>query len=220
MRSIKTFENFSNITYLWNDASFWLEELHPEEICFLSIYSKKIEDTKYRKNNEMPLFKVDIDAPDEVSLESDYDDDDASASFEMFYTIPSKKGNATLSFEVSASGYFTPIRTYGYYDPPEGGDLVLNDIEIDSIYYLDFEENFDIDFSSKSYTFKSEFINEKMLLDLMVYVAEERIPHEESRVKTNLPPIPQGLFDKCENIRKKNPSIMKGYDIISRFNTK
>ncbi len=215
MRSIKTFENFSSSHYLWNDASFWLEELHPEEICFLSMYSKKIEDTKYRKNNEIPLFKVDLDAPDEVSM--DEDDDDASASFEMIYIIPSKNGDATLSFEVSASGYFTPVRTYGYYDPPEGGDLILDDIDIDSVYYLDFEENFETDFSPGSYTFKSEFIDKKMLTDLMIYVAEERIPSEESRVKTNLPSIPQGLLDKCENIRKKNPSVMKGYDIISRF---
>ncbi len=215
MRSIKTFENFSSSHYLWNDASFWLEELHPEEICFLSMYSKKIEDTKYRKNNEIPLFKVDLDAPDEVSMEED--DDDASASFEMIYIIPSKNGDATLSFEVSASGYFTPVRTYGYYDPPEGGDLILDDIDIDSVYYLDFEENFETDFSPGSYTFKSEFIDKKMLTDLMIYVAEERIPSEESRVKTNLPSIPQGLLDKCENIRKKNPSVMKGYDIISRF---
>ncbi len=217
MRSIKTFENFSSSHYLWNDASFWLEELHPEEICFLSMYSKKIEDTKYRKNNEIPLFKVDLDAPDEVSMEED--DDDASASFEMIYIIPSKNGDATLSFEVSASGYFTPVRTYGYYDPPEGGDLILDDIDIDSVYYLDFEENFETDFSPGSYTFKSEFIDKKMLTDLMIYVAEERIPSEESRVKTNLPSIPQGLLDKCENIRKKNPSVMKGYDIISRFKT-
>jgi hypothetical protein len=218
MRSIKTFENFSSTHYLWNDASFWLDELHPEEICFLSMYSKKIDDTKYKKNNEIPLFKVDLDAPEEVSI--DDDDDDASASFEMIYIIPSKNGDATLSFEVSASGYFTPVRTYGYYDPPEGGDLILDNIDIDSVYYLDFEENFEIDFSAGSYTFKSEFIDRKMLNDLMIYVAEERIPSEESRVKTNLPPIPQGLLDKCENIRKKNPSIMKGYDIISRFNTK
>ena len=48
MRAIKTFENFSPDNYLWNDASFWIEELYPEEICFLSIYSKYIDDLNFK----------------------------------------------------------------------------------------------------------------------------------------------------------------------------
>jgi hypothetical protein len=218
MRAIKTFENFSPDNYLWNDASFWIEELYPEEICFLSIYSKYIDDLKTKKNNESPLFKVKLESPDEVDLEED--GDEASTGFEMFYSIPAKKGEATLSFEVTASGYFTPVRSYGYYEPEEGGDPILDDINIESVYYLDSEENLEIDFYSTSYNFSSEFITEKMLTDIMVFVAEDRMVYDESRVQADLPSIPQGLLDKCEKIRKKNPSISKGYDIINRFNLK
>jgi hypothetical protein len=221
MKTIKTFENFSSMNYLWNDASFWIEELYPEEICFLSIYSKYIEDLRNKKNNEIPLFKVKLDCPNEVDLESgDYNEEKASTDFEMYYSIPSKKGVATLSFEVSASGYFTPVRTYGYYDPPEGGDPILDDINIESAYYLDSEHDLDADFSANTYNFKSEFITKKMLMDIMVFVAEDRIVYDQSKVDVKIPSLPHGLINKCEEIRGKNPSVTKGYDIISRFNIK
>ena len=218
MKTIKTFENFSGINYLWNDSSFWIEELYPEEICFLSIYSKYIEDLRNKKNNEIPLFKVKLDCPNEVDLEAgDYSGEEASTNFEMYYNIPSKKGEATLSFEVLASGYFTPVRTYGYYDPPEGGEPILEDIEIESIYYLDSDEDLDIDFSANTYNFKSEFITKKMLIDIMVFVAEDHIVYEESKVNSQMPSVPPGLLNKCEEIRKKYPNITKGYNIIDRF---
>ena len=184
MRAIKTFENFSPDNYLWNDASFWIEELYPEEICFLSIYSKYIDDLKTKKNNESPLFKVKLESPDEVDLEED--GDEASTGFEMFYSIPAKKGEATLSFEVTASGYFTPVRSYGYYEPEEGGDPILDDINIESVYYLDSEENLEIDFYSTSYNFSSEFITEKMLTDIMVFVAEDRMVYDESNNESTI----------------------------------
>ena len=46
MNHIVLFENFSNPKYLWPDAKFWIEDLYPEEICFLAIYNDLIQSTK------------------------------------------------------------------------------------------------------------------------------------------------------------------------------
>lgn len=213
MKHLKIFEAFAtNQQYLWPEAYHWLEELYPEEICFLAICSKYDEDTRSKNK---PLFKVDLESPIEVQLEGD--EDDASAYFEMYYNIPSKNGNCTLSFEVSANGGFTPVRTYGYYDPPEGGEPILNDVDIDSIIYLNSDESEEIIFSDNTYTFKSEFITKNDLINCMSVSAEGLIVYEESNVNTKVPVVPEGLLKKCEDIRKKYPDMIKGHEIMGRF---
>ena len=37
MNHLVLFENFSDHKYVWPDAGFWLEKLHPEELCFLAV---------------------------------------------------------------------------------------------------------------------------------------------------------------------------------------
>ena len=62
MKRIKLFENFDNEgKYLWREAALWIEDLCPEEICFLALYVSIVEYNKklpYNRSNEDPLFPI------------------------------------------------------------------------------------------------------------------------------------------------------------------
>jgi len=219
---IKLFENFSNSSsvYLWPEAAAWIEDLYPEEICFLAVYNGIIEynnKRSYSKNKSTVLFPMELDGYNSYDLESDDYDDDGECSFELFYEIPSRdQNNCTLSFEISGRGHFTSVRRGGYMEPDEGGEPVLDDVDAESIYYLDSEENLEIDFSSGSYTFKSDIISKKELMDVIIYAGYERIEAEDN-TKISKPEIPQKLIEKCEEIRKNYPDIVKGGSLLNRF---
>ena len=220
MRRIKIFEDFSSGSiYVWPEAAAWIEDLYPEEICFLAVYNGIIEYNNripYSSKKNTPLFPMELEGYKSYDLDSD-GDDDGECSFELFYEIHSRdENNCTLSFEIKGTGHFNSIRSGGYMEPDEGGEAVLDDVNAESIYYLDSEENLEIDFSDNSYTFKSDIISKKDLINMIIYAGYERIEAEDN-TNINKPEMPQKLIEKCEEIRKNYPDFVKGGGLLDRF---
>ncbi len=221
MKRIKLFENFDNEwKYLWREAALWIEELHPEEICFLALYVSIVEYNKnlfYNRSTEDLLFPIKTDYKS-YELEPDtYNDEDGISNFELYYEIPSKnKENCTFSIDVTCSGYFTEIRRGGYMEPDEGGEPILDSVEFNSAYYLDSKEETEIDFSDNSYTFKSDILTKKDLTNIIEYAAAQRIEADDN-TDAQKPFVPQRLMEKCQEIRKNHPDSVKGGNLLNRF---
>lgn len=212
MRSIKTFESFS-MNDLWPDATFWIEELYPEEICFLSMYSD-IYNSEWRK--ETPFFRLES-TPGGIELE---DDGEGGGKVDFFITleIPTKDGDdCILEIEAKAFGRFNPYEPATYYEPAEGGESILEEVEVVGAYYTNPSGDIDINFLDKSYKFQSDIINYDLLISLMDFLAYFKISTNEEEIDINEPKIPKELIEKCENIRKKYPEIRAGYELLKRF---
>jgi hypothetical protein len=203
VKRIKLFENFDN-AYKWPEAKFWIDKLEPEEICFLGLYSL---DSKKEK-----LFQSEYEGPDDAES-----DENGSGSLEMFFQFPIAKGQgySTLSCEISFSGDFTTFYPGDYYTPPEGGDYILENIETESAYYLDESEDEEYDLLEMEYG--SEFIKKPDLINMIEYFALNNISYGEDETDVKKPEIPQGLLEKCENIRNQNPDMLKGHGLLNRF---
>ena len=221
MKRIKLFENFDNEgKYLWREAALWIEELCPEEICFLALYVSIVEYNKklpYNRSNEDPLFPIKTDYKS-YELEPDsYNDEKGVSNFELYYEIPSKnKEYCTFSIDVTGKGHFTQIRRGGYMEPDEGGEPILDSVEFNSAYYLDSKEEMEINFSDNSYTFKSDILTKKDLTNIIEYAAAQRIEADDN-TDTHKPFIPQRLMEKCQEIRKNHPDSVKGGNLLNRF---
>jgi hypothetical protein len=215
MRSIKTFESFSQGEYLWPEAKFWIEELYPEEVCFLSMYSD-IYSSKWRK--EKPFFRLES-TPGGNELE-DENDGTGEGKIEFFITleIPTKDGEyCFLEIEAKAFGRFTPYVAGTFYDPPEGGESILEGVEVKGAYYNNPSGDIDINFLDKTYKFQSDIINYDLLISLMEFLAYFKVSASEEDMDIEEPKIPEELIKKCENIREKIPELAKGSRLISRI---
>jgi|694.fasta_scaffold00022_84 hypothetical protein len=215
MNRIVLFENFSNPKYLWPDAKFWIEDLYPEEICFLAIYNDLIQSTKYSKEI-IPLFEMEMDDSTH-SLEPDYyDEDRGKANFEIFYQIPTKKEKCNIYAEVEAKGGYGPYTPARYMEPAEGGEPILYSIDIESFSYINSDDTFEAIFTDSSYVFKSETIDKKKLMSAIEYLAAMKVEADDE-TRSVKPEIPEELMKKCESIRKSMPDVVSGSSIISRF---
>jgi hypothetical protein len=203
VKYLKLFESFAN-SYKWPEAKFWLDKLEPEEICFLGLYSLD--------SNKEKLFEAKYEGPDyEESDEKGY------GSLEMFFEFPIAKGQgySTLSCEIRFRGDFTPYDSGDYYTPPEGGEYILKNIEIESAYYLDESEDKESELLETEY--KSDFIKKADLVNIIEYFALNHISYGEDETDVKKPEIPPGLLEKCENIRNQNPDMLKGHGLLNRF---
>ena len=209
MKNIKLFENF-DAKYLWPEAKFWIDKLEPEELCFLGVYSYMLE-----KDKKQPLFETEYDGTNEAVIYVD-----GHGSLEMSFTFPVAKAESSpsLTCELTFSGDYLPYDPGDYMNPPEGGEYVLNNIDIESFYYLDKDEVNEYELDNMQY--KSEFITKSDVINLLKYIASYFIEHDEDSTDSKPPVIPLGLKDKCENLRKEMPNVTKGYGMISRFTGK
>ena len=209
MKNIKLFENFDS-RYLWPEAKFWIDKLEPEELFFLGVYSYMLE-----KDKKQPLFETEYDGTNEAEP-----DEDGDGGLEMSFTFPVAKAeySPSLTCELTFSGDYLPYDPGDYNNAPEGGEYVLNNIDIESFYYLDKDEVNDYELDNMEY--KSEFVTKLDVVNLLKYIATYFINHEEDSTDSKPPVIPQGLKDKCENLRKEIPNVTKGYGMISRFTGK
>lgn len=209
MKNIKLFENF-DAKYLWPEAKFWIDKLEPEELCFLGVYSYMLE-----KDKKQPLFETEYDGTNEASIYVD-----GHGSLEMSFTFPVAKAESSpsLTCELTFSGDYLPYDPGDYMNAPEGGEYVLNNIDVESFYYLDKDEVNEYELDNMQY--KSEFITKLDVINLLKYIASYFIEHDEDSTDSKPPVIPQGLKDKCENLRKEMPNVTKGYGMISRFTGK
>jgi hypothetical protein len=203
VKYLRLFENFTN-SYKWPEAKFWLDKLEPEEICFLGLYSL---DSKKEK-----LFEAEYEGPDDEEP-----NEKGSGSFEMFFQFPIAKGQgySTLSCEIRFSGDFTPYDSGDYYTPPEGGEYILENIETESAYYLD--ESEDKEFEMLETEYKSGFIKKADLVNMIEYFALNNISYSEDETDVKKPEIPQGLLEKCENIRNQDPGFLRAHNMLNRF---
>lgn len=225
MKHLFLFESFSSTEYFWPDAKFWIEDLYPEEICYLAAYNDIMEwDIKhsYSKKDIKPFFEINTDWVKTYDLEADsWDENEGEVQFEIYYEIPSlkneEKGSCSISFEVRGSGGFTPYSSGSYYDPPEGGESILDDIEVSDVYYLDSIEDLDVYLDKNTYEYKSNIITKKDLFGILEYAASLRIEYSDEKMGLVKPQVPQALIDKCESIRSKYPDIVKGSSILSRY---
>lgn len=209
MEHLKLFENFDS-KYLWPEAKFWIDKLEPEELCFLGVYSHMLE-----KNSKQPLFEVEYDGTYEAQA-----DEDGEGSFEMnfIFHLANAETDPSLYCTITYSGSYSPYHSGDYYNPPEGGDYQLNDIEIESAYYLDKDEANEYDLDKIEY--KSEFITKAYMFNLLEFIASYFISSDDDNTDFTTPEIPQGLKDKCENLRNEIPNVTKGAGMLSRFTRK
>ena len=209
MKNIKLFENF-DAKYLWPEAKFWIDKLEPEELCFLGVYSYMLE-----KDKKQPLFETEYDGTNEAVTYVD-----GHGSLEMSFTFPVAKAESSpsLTCELTFTGDYLPYDPGDYMNPPEGGEYVLNNIDIESFYYLDKDEVNEYELDNMQY--KSGFITKSDVINLLKYIASYFIEHDEDSTDSKPPVIPPGLKDKCENLRKEMPNVTKGYGMISRFTGK
>lgn len=208
---MKLFEEFDD--YLtdpnlkWPDAPFWIEELYPEELCYLALYSERLKNEK--KEYFIPVYCSIKDGYHE--LEEYSSDSSIEAEFQVFLNIPSKKDKATLSYDVEAEGYYRVDRNW-----TEEVETTLNNLELSDDYYLNSDESLEVNFSG-NYEYKSDIINEDLLTDIMQYVAECKIHKDVSETNNRLGEIPKELIEKCEEIRKNHGSAIRGTGILKRF---
>ena len=211
MKNIKLFEEFSD--YLtdpklkWPDAPFWIEELYPEELCYLALYSERLKNEK--KEYFIPVYCSTKDGYHD--LEEYTSDDPIEAEFQVFLNIPSKKDKATFSYDVEARGYYRRDSNW-----PEEVETTLNNIEFSDDYYLNSDESLEVNFSG-NYEYKSDIISEDLLTDIMQYVAECKIHKDVSETNNRLGEIPKELIEKCEEIRKNHTNAIRGTGILKRF---
>lgn len=211
MKNIKLFENF-DAKYLWPEAKFWIDKLEPEEICFLGVYSYMLEK---KSDRNQPLFEVGYDGTYEAEA-----DEEGDGNFEMNFIFPvaNAESDPSLYCNIKFSGGFSKYYAGTYNDPPEGGEYQLNDIEIESTYYLDKDEVNEYELDNMEY--KSEFVTKAGMTNLLEFIASYFIISDDDNTRSTTPEIPQGLKDKCENLRKEIPNVTKGYGMISRFTGK
>jgi hypothetical protein len=167
-------------------------------------------------NKNQPLFEVEYDGTNET----DPDEQDGEGSLEMSFTFPVAKAeySPSLTCEIIFSGDYLPYDPGDYMNAPEGGEYVLNNIDIESSYYLDKDEVNEYELANMEY--KSEFVTKSDMINLLEFIAGYFINYDDDRTDSKKPVIPQGLKDKCENLRKEMPNVTKGYGMISRFTGK
>jgi hypothetical protein len=208
MKHLKLFENY-NSKYLWPDGMFWIDRLEPEELCFLGVYSYMLEMDK-----KQSLFQVVYQGTSETEP-----DEEGDGNFEMIFDFPvsveKDEGYPYLTCNVNFSGGFSKYYPGNYNDPPEGGEYQLQSVEIEYAYYLDKNEVNEYDLDNMEY--KSEFITKANMINLLEYIASYFISNDDDNTDSTKPEIPQGLKDKCEEIRKTIPDIVRGYGMINRF---
>jgi hypothetical protein len=217
MDHIKLFENFDKdpSKYLWPEAKFWLNKLEPEEISILALDSFLSQE-----NKKPPFFEVDYQGNRENS--PDDRDDEGTGSFEFYLVIPinnkedGETVEAALLADISFSGGYSKFYPGNYYDPPEGGDYKLMDIEVENITYFDENNN---EHRLLEIPYKSTFVTKEDIVNMITECCLDLINFDDYSSSINNYKLKslQPLMDKCENIRKEDPKLLKGYGMINRF---
>ena len=202
MRNIKIYESFNGGNKAkYDDSEWWLNYLYPEEIAYIIIYSR------FAKN---PIIEVeDVDWPDWVLYNED--DDYGHTGFEAIISTKFMGENVDVGIYGDFSGYFTPYRSGNYMDPPEGGDPIVDNYELDQIIYSDhYNENgeeiiIEGGKVTNSYQIKSNIITPEMIQEISTILVEDSIAesNETTYKFTNLRQFPEKLTEKIEEIRKK-----------------
>lgn len=236
MKYLKIFENFdSDERIKWPEAPYWIHELYPEEICYLAMYSDALKNyyerpSRLRPSNDNPVYPIPVDGTREKH--SIGPDDDGDVDFEMYYIIPSNKGDITFSYEAKGNLEYSKYYPATYFDPEEGGESTLEELEITNTYYLyetKDENEADVEINFSNYQFKSDIITNKDLFGMMEAIAGDKVDCNHLAIddsylnkflvdKTDS--LIYKLYKKCEEVMKTVPnldSIKRGAAILRRF---
>lgn len=201
MRNIQLFESYTNSnSSKYKDSEWWIKYLYPEEVLYLILYSD------YDPKN--PIIKIEeIDKVD-WNLE-EFDDDQGRTDFSIALETKMSGESVGAFIEGNFRGYFTPYISGGYMDPPEGGDPIVEDYEIDWIQYLDENiEDIEIwieDEKPVKYEFKSDIVNLDMIKKLCYCIVEDNIMYNNEitfKYIRDKIEFPHELTEKIDNIRK------------------
>jgi len=210
MKNIKLYEEF-NKTYLYSDSRFWLHKLEPEESAFLMIWTQLLEQENYN-NNKPALFKINFEQSESI----DYNDDDSGRVDVTIFTESIGEDDTSVYFESRYAGYRSKYYPGDYDNPPEGGDLLVNYVEIeDGISYYSGVDGEQYEFDN--YEFKSPFVTRNSLYELAKYLSSYYISCENVEEDIKKPELPGGLMKKIEDIRDQNPDLKKGASVINKF---
>lgn len=193
MNNIKTFESFSskNLEPKYKDSEGWLRYLYPEEVAYLMLYSFW--------NTKNPVISVKCVGDCSLEMEEE------SQSFEVYLESPMSGEQASVTIDGSFGGHFTPYFSGSYYEPPEGGDPIVEYLEVETVYYYDDVNGVDeaLYGSKDPYDFKSDIITPDKLSDAAYAAIQDLVEAEDFKASyiKNLE-FPEKLTAKIEQIRK------------------
>ena len=193
MNNIKTFESFSskNPEPKYKDSEGWLRYLYPEEVAYLMLYSFW--------NTKNPVISV--KCVDGCSLEMQ----EESQSFDVYLESPMSGEQASVTIDGGFGGSFTPWFSGSYYDPPEGGEPILEYLEVETVHYYDDVNEVDETLygSKDDYKFQSDIITIDKISDAAYAAVQDLVEAEDNKADyiKNLE-FPEKLSEKIEQIRK------------------
>lgn len=236
MKYLKIFENFDESHMIkWPEAIYWIHKLYPEEICYLAMYSDALKnynerDFRFRYSNDNPVYPIPVDGTREKR--SVDPDEDGDVDFGMYYIIPSEKGDISFSYEAKGGVEYSKYYPGTYFDPPEGGESTLEELEIIDIYYLyeaKDENEADVEINFSNYQFKSDIITKSDFFGMMEAIAGDKVncndlDIDDSYLSKFLWEKPDSsihkLYKKCEDVMKTIPNLdilKRGNAILRRF---
>jgi len=193
MNNIKTFESFSskNPEPKYKDSEGWLRYLYPEEVAYLMLYSYW--------NTKNPIIPV--KCIDGCSLEME----EESQSFDVYLESPMSGEQASVTIDGGFGGSFTPWLSGSYYDPPEGGEPILEYLEVETVHYYDDVNEVDETLygSKDDYKFQSDIITIDKISDAAYAAVQDLVEADDFKADyiKNLE-FPEKLSEKIEQIRK------------------
>lgn len=193
MNIIKTFESFSTKTpeAKYKDSEGWLRYLYPEEVAYLMLYSYWNE-----KNPVIPVKCI-----DGCSFEME----EESQSFEVYLESPMSGEQASVIIDGGFGGSFTPWISATYHNPPEGGEPILEYLEVETVHYYDDVNEVDETLygSKDGYKFQSDIITIDKISDAAYAAVQDLVEAYDFKADyiKNLE-FPEKLTEKIEQIRK------------------
>lgn len=204
MKNLKAFESIDwNKPGLIEDAYFWFENLEPEEMCLLLLWSSA----------RGSLIQIE---EEEVYVSDSSDSGSGSGEIEIQYKF--KGGDCSVFLDFSFSGDFTRYYPATWEQPAEGGDFILKDIDVNSIhFFIDGEKkSFDVDFVNTKSRFSEEIDNLSLEVADRAIVSETHA--EDSRKSIKKVNLPQEIKSKIENLSGELPvELKKSFPYIKRF---
>lgn len=186
------------MSYKYPDAEYWIHYLDPLDAAYLLLFSEthknimssKIITPGLDRRGKQIYFELD-----------DGDEGEANGIIEELQI--GFDDTVWLDISGSFSGYYTRFIPATHWDPPEGGESVLTDVEIDYIYYSSpVEDMLEIEpkmFEGKDYTYRDT-------LNMAVSVAEEMISTSDNEFKSGILPtnLPKSITDEIDRILIEN----------------
>jgi hypothetical protein len=189
--------------YKYNDAEYWLEYMTPAEAAFLILFSYYYDST------------MDVNIQDGTK-EIEFDDsDEKSYSFET--CIGFKDTENFVWLDGAVSGYTQGGSSGSYWEPPDPGEDILDDVNVDNIFVTTpVEEALELtDLEVKN---SDSLITYKDIDNMARRAISEIVRCEDDKLKiTVLKEIPAPLVEKIERVREENKRTIQAKMLGKKF---